>query len=248
MRLNGKAALVTGSSRGIGRAVALKLASLGAKVVINYSVSEVAAGEVVAQVRQAGGEAIAMHADVSNPKEAERLVQATLETFGRIDILVNNAGITRDGLILRMSEEDWDQVLSINLKGAFLCTKAALRPMLKQRSGRIINVSSVVGVSGNAGQANYVAAKSGLIGFTKTIAREVGSRGITANAVAPGFIDTEMTRHLSDSIKAEAVKQIALGRLGTVEDVAEAVAFLASDAAAYITGHVLSVDGGMVMT
>ncbi|MDO8673104.1 MAG: 3-oxoacyl-[acyl-carrier-protein] reductase [Dehalococcoidia bacterium] len=248
MDLEGKVAVVTGSSRGIGRAIALKLAGLGARVVVNYNGNAEAAAEVGDAIRQAGGQTIIVQADVSKAEEADRLVKAALAAFGRIDILVNNAGITRDGLVLRMSEDDWDAVLSTNLKGAFLCTRAVLRPMLRQRSGRIINVSSVVGLAGNAGQANYVAAKAGLIGLTKSIAKEVGSRGITANAVAPGFIDTEMTRQLSDNVKGEVVKQIALGHFGTAEDVAEAVAFLSSKEAAYITGQVLNVDGGMVMS
>lgn len=248
MSLADKVAIVTGSSRGIGRAIALKLAEAGARVVVNYSNHEAAAAEVVAAIQQDGGQAMAVQADVSKPEDANRLVQSALAVFGHVDILVNNAGITRDALVLRMSEDDWDRVMATNLKGAFLCTKAALRPMVRQRSGRIINVSSVVGLAGNAGQANYAAAKAGLIGFTKAIAKEVGSRGITANAVAPGFIDTDMTRQLPDAVKDEAVRQIPLGRFGRVEDVAEAVAYLASDAASYVTGQVLNIDGGMVMS
>ena len=247
MSLAGKVAIVTGSSRGIGRAVALKLADRGVSVVINYAGSQAAAAAVVDTVTSAGGKAIALQADVSLAADVERLVARTIESFGRIDILVNNAGIARDNLMLRMSEREWDEVLATNLKGAYLCTKAVLRPMIRQRSGRLIFVSSVVGISGHAGQANYAAAKAGMIALAKTLAREVGSRGITANVVAPGFIETDMTAGLPEEVKKRGLEQTALGRIGRPEDVAEAVAFLASDAAAYITGQVLNVDGGMVM-
>ena len=247
MSLEGKVAVVTGGSRGIGRAVALKLGSLGAKVVVNYRGKQAEADEVVTTIKSQGGEALAIQADVSVAAEAQKLIEETTKTFGRIDILVNNAGITRDQLMMRMSEGDWDAVLDTNLKGAFLVTKAAQRPMLKQRYGRIINITSVVGQMGGAGQANYSAAKAGLIGFTKSAARELASRNITVNAVAPGFIETDMTQVLSEDIKQKAIAQIPLERFGKPEDVAEAVAFLVSDAAGYITGQVLAVDGGMVM-
>ncbi len=247
MSLEGKVAVVTGGSRGIGRAVALKLGSLGAKVVVNYRGKQAEADEVVATIKANGGEAIAFQADVSVAAEAQKLIEETTKTLGRIDILVNNAGITRDQLMMRMSEADWDAVLDTNLKGAFLVTKAAQRPMLKQRYGRIINITSVIGQMGGAGQANYSAAKAGLIGFTKSAARELASRNITVNAVAPGFIETDMTQVLSEDIKQKAIAQIPLERFGKPEDVAEAVAFLVSDAAGYITGQVLAVDGGMVM-
>ena len=247
MLLDGKCALVTGASRGIGRAVALKLASEGAKVALNFAGNEAAADAVKQEIEAAGGEAILVKADVANEAAVQDMVQKTADAFGRIDILVNNAGITRDGLLARMKEEDWDAVLSTNLKGVFLTTKAAAKLMMKQRAGRIVNMASVVGVTGNAGQANYSAAKAGVIGFTKTIAKELASRGITANAVAPGFIDTDMTSALSDKAKEAALSGIPLGRMGTPEDIAAAVLFLVSDQASYITGQVLNVDGGMVM-
>ncbi len=247
MLLDGKCALVTGASRGIGRAVALKFASEGAKVALNFAGNEAAANEVRQEIEAAGGQAILVKADVANEAAVQDMVQKTADAFGRIDILVNNAGITRDGLLARMKEEDWDAVLSTNLKGVFLTTKAVAKLMMKQRAGRIVNMASVVGVSGNAGQANYSAAKAGVIGFTKTIARELASRGVTANAVAPGFIATDMTSVLSDKAKEAALTGIPLGRMGTPEDVAAAVLFLVSDQSSYITGQVLHVDGGMVM-
>ncbi|AKM18492.1 3-oxoacyl-[acyl-carrier-protein] reductase [Geobacillus sp. FSL K6-0789] len=245
--LEGKIALVTGASRGIGRAVALELARQGANVVVNYAGSEAKANEVVEMIRSLGREAIAVQADVARAEEVERLVKTALDQFGRLDILVNNAGITRDNLLMRMKEEEWDAVINTNLKGVFLCTKAVTRPMMKQRGGRIINIASVVGVIGNPGQANYVAAKAGVIGLTKTAARELASRNITVNAVAPGFITTDMTEALSEELKGEMLKQIPLARFGEPDDVARVVAFLASDAAGYMTGQTLHVDGGMVM-
>ena len=246
-RLDGRRALVTGASQGIGRAVALRLAQDGAAVAINYRTSQAEAEAVGAAVRDGGGTAVVLGGDVSDAAQAEALVEGTVEALGGIDILVNNAGITRDGLLMRMREEDWDAVLDTNLKGAFLCTKAAVRHMVRQRWGRIVNMSSVVGVAGNAGQANYTAAKAGLIGFTKTVAKEVASRGITANALAPGFITTQMVEGLSDEVRAAVVDRVALGRLGTPEDVAGAVAFLASEDAAYITGQVIGIDGGLAI-
>jgi len=243
--LEGRVAIVTGASRGIGRAIALRLARLGAKVVVNYRSSQVEAEAVVEAIEKAGGEAVAVQADISIAPDAGRLAKAALDVFGRVDILVNNAGITRDTLLVRMSEADWDHVLDTNLKGAFHCTKAVLRPMMRQRYGRIINISSIAGVRGNAGQTNYSAAKAGLIGFTKSLAKEVGSRNITANAVAPGYIETELTADLSDGIREAAQEMAALGRIGTPEDVAGAVAFLVSDDAGFITGEVLQVDGGL---
>ncbi|MBO4852890.1 MAG: 3-oxoacyl-[acyl-carrier-protein] reductase [Schwartzia sp.] len=247
MLLDGKCALVTGASRGIGRAVALKLASEGAKVALNFAGNEAAAEAVKQEIEAAGGEAILVKADVADEAAVQAMVQKTADAFGRIDILVNNAGITRDGLLARMKEEDWDAVLSTNLKGVFLATKAVAKVMMKQRAGRIVNMASVVGITGNAGQANYAAAKAGVIGFTKTIAKELASRGVTANAVAPGFIATDMTAVLSDKAKEAALAGIPLGRMGTPEDIAAAVLFLVSDQASYITGQVLNVDGGMVM-
>ncbi|MFC0188929.1 3-oxoacyl-[acyl-carrier-protein] reductase [Fictibacillus aquaticus] len=245
--LNGKSVLVTGASRGIGRSIALYLAQKGAKVAVNFSGSEAKANEVVKEIQNAGGEAFAVQADVSNGESVTNMVKQVIETFGSLDVLVNNAGITRDNLMMRMKEEDWDAVMNTNLKGVFLCTKAVTRQMMKQRSGRIINIASIVGVSGNPGQANYVAAKAGVIGLTKTTAKELSSRGITANAVAPGFIETEMTEVLEENVKQEMMKVIPLSRFGQTDDVAAAVAFLASDESGYITGQTLHVDGGMVM-
>ncbi len=244
--LAGQVAVVTGASRGIGRAVAIALAAAGAQVVVNYARSSTAADEVVAEIVAAGGSAVAIQADVSQADQVDGLINGTLEQFGRVDILVNNAGITRDTLLLRMKLEDWQAVIDLNLTGVFLCTRAVAKIMLKQRSGRIINIASVAGQMGNPGQANYSAAKAGVIGFTKTVAKELASRGITANAVAPGFIETDMTDDLGNT--DEIRKFIPLGRFGQPEDIAGMVRFLAADpAAAYITGQVFNVDGGMVM-
>ncbi|MDE3192238.1 MAG: 3-oxoacyl-[acyl-carrier-protein] reductase [Chloroflexota bacterium] len=244
---DGKVALVTGGARGIGRATALRLASGGAKVAINYRGNAAAAEEAKTLVEKAGGSAAIVQGDVSVEADVARVVKEALAFGGgRIDILVNNAGITRDDLLVRMTSEAWDAVLDLDLRGAFLVTRAAMRPMMKQRYGRIVNVSSVAGVAGNAGQANYAAAKAGLIGFTKTVAREMASRNVTCNAVAPGFVPTDLTNELLDKMKDTILPQIPLGRFGTVEDVANAIAFLASDEASYITGQVLVIDGGMV--
>lgn len=246
MNLNGKTALVTGAAQGIGRDIALGLAKDGADVAI-CDVNLEAAQKTAADIEAMGRKSLALKTNVASSDDVNAMVEQTMQKFGRIDVLVNNAGITRDGLILRMKDEDWDLVLSINLKGAFLCTKAALKHMTKQRSGTIINIASIVGAMGNAGQANYVASKAGLIGLTKTIAREYANRNVTANAVAPGFIDTAMTKALSEQVRTDLAKQIPLGRLGSSEDVANAVRFLASPAAAYITGQVIHVNGGMYM-
>jgi len=243
MNLSNKVAIVTGSGRGIGKAIALKLAEVGAAVVVN-DINESAEG-VAGEIRAMDRQSLAILADVSLAPDVARLVETAMATFGKLDILVNNAGITRDQLVVRLSEEDWDKVLDVNLKSVFLCTAAVLKHMIKQRWGRIISIASIVGMVGNPGQANYASAKAGIIGFTRTIAREVGSRGITANAIAPGFIDTEMTQHLDEKRRQELIGRIPLGYLGSPRDVAEAVAFLASDEAGYITGQVLNVDGGM---
>jgi len=245
--LEGKKALVTGASRGIGRAIAIALAEAGADVAINYAGSASAASETAAAVEALGRKALLVQADVGKADAFEQMVAQVLEAFGSLDILVNNAGITRDNLIMRMKEEDFDQVIETNLKGVFNGIKAVTRPMMKQRSGRIINISSVVGSTGNAGQANYAAAKAGVIGLTKTAARELASRGITVNCVAPGFIETDMTDKLSDEIRTQMAGQIPLGRFGQAAEVAAVVRFLASDAASYITGQTIHVDGGMYM-
>jgi 3-oxoacyl-[acyl-carrier protein] reductase len=247
LSLNDKVALVTGASRGIGRSIATTLAGAGALVVINYKSNAAAADDVVNAITAAEGRAAAIQADVSDAAEVERLFKQVLDRYGKIDILVNNAGITRDTLLLRMKEEDFDAVLQTNLRGVYLCTKSALRPMTKARGGRIINITSVVGLMGNAGQANYAAAKAGIIGFTKAVAREMASRNITVNAVAPGYIETELTGVLTETVRQAILENIPLGRLGQPQDVADLVCFLASDAAGYITGQTLTVDGGMVM-
>ena len=244
--LQEKVVLVTGASRGIGKAIALALASVGANVVINYASSSAAADQVVGEITEAGGNAIALQADVSQADQVESLIQTVMEKWGRVDVLVNNAGITRDTLLLRMKPEEWQAVIDLNLTGVFLCTRAVSKIMLKQRSGRVINIASVAGQMGNPGQANYSAAKAGVIGFTKTVAKELASRGVTVNAVAPGFIETDMTKDLKNT--EEILKFIPLGRYGQPEEVAGMVRFLAADpAAAYITGQVFNVDGGMVM-
>ncbi|MBX7214462.1 MAG: 3-oxoacyl-[acyl-carrier-protein] reductase [Thermoflexales bacterium] len=247
MKLENKIALVTGASRGIGRAIALDLAARGATVAVNYNASAAAAQEVVDAITAAGGRAMAIQADVSRFEAAQALVKAVTDAYGRLDILVNNAGTTRDMLLMSMKEEDWDHVVAADLKSVFNCCKAASRGLIRQRSGRIVNITSVVGLAGQAGQTNYAAAKAGVIGFTKSLAKELGSRGITVNCVAPGFIPTALTEVLTPEQKDAAIKATPLGRFGTPEDVAHAVSFLASDLAGYITGAVLSVDGGLVM-
>ena len=241
-----KVAAITGASRGIGRSIALALAGEGAKIVASAR-NAAELEKLVAEIREKGGEAIAVAGDVAVTADADRLVDAAVAAYGRLDILVNNAGITRDGLLLRMKDEDWDAVLNVNLKGAFLCTRAAAKVMSKQRYGRIINISSVVGEMGNAGQVNYCASKAGLLGLTKSVARELARRNVTVNAVTPGFIVTDMTEALSEKTREELAAQIPLGRLGDAEDIAHAVLFLASDGAGYVTGQVLGVNGGMYM-
>ncbi|MBT0653928.1 3-oxoacyl-[acyl-carrier-protein] reductase [Geomobilimonas luticola] len=241
-----KVAVITGASRGIGKSIALSLAAAGATIVA-VDLDQAATEAVVEELKGTGVKALAVVGNVTNAADAERMIDAAVEAFGRVDILVNNAGITRDGLLLRMKDEDWDAVLSVNLKGAFLCTRAASKVMAKQRYGRIINIASVVGQMGNAGQANYCASKAGLIGLTKSNARELAKRNVTVNAVAPGFIATAMTDALPEKVRAELTAQIPLERLGTSDDIANAVVFLAAEASGYVTGHVLSVNGGMYM-
>jgi 3-oxoacyl-[acyl-carrier protein] reductase len=243
--LTGRVALITGGSRGIGRSICQCLSSSGAAVAINYNASEQQARQLLGEIEAAGGTGTIVQADVRVPEEAERMVQQTLESLGRLDILVNNAGFNRDTLILRMSVQDWDEVMDLNLRAVFLCTKAALRPMMKQRWGRIINIGSVSGLAGNAGQANYAAAKSGLIGFTRAVAREMGSRNITANLIAPGLVITELTKDIRQEIVDGVRQRLIIDRMGKAEDVAACVVFMASEDASYITGQVLSVDGGL---
>ena len=245
--LDNKVAIVTGGSRGIGRAIATTLAAAGASVVINYKSDEASAKAVVDAIVQQEGRATAVQADVSHPDDVDRLFSTTMDTYGKLDILVNNAGITRDTLVLRMNTDDFDAVLNTNLRGVYLTTKAALRPMTRARTGRIINITSVIGLTGNAGQANYAAAKAGLIGFTKSVAREMASRSVTVNAVAPGYIETELTNTLDDAVRDAILAAIPLARFGQAQDIAQMVCFLASDAASYITGQTITVDGGMVM-
>jgi len=245
--LKGKTAVVTGASRGIGKAIAVKLAKLGANIVVNYRKSEDAVLEVVKEIEALGVKVLAVKADISSYSDVEYMMKKCIEEFGNLDILVNNAGITKDGLLMRMKEEDFDSVIDINLKGAFNCTRHVSAIMLKQRHGRIINISSVSGITGNAGQVNYSASKAGIIGMTKAVAREFAGRGVTCNAIAPGFIQTDMTEALPTKAKDAIINSIPLKRLGMPEDVANAVAFLASEEASYITGQVINVDGGMVM-
>jgi 3-oxoacyl-[acyl-carrier protein] reductase len=248
MDFTDKVAVVTGSSRGIGRAIALRLAEGSAKVVVNYHSNEAAADEVVDQIQANGGAAIAIQADVSQVAEAQALIDAAKKAFGRVDILVNNAGTTRDTLLMRMTEEEWDVVIDTNLKGTFNCIKAVSRQMMRQRYGRIVNITSVAGIGGNAGQANYASAKAGIIGLTKTVAKELGSRGITCNAVAPGLCLTDLTASLPENLVELAIERTPLSRTGTPEDMAAATAFLASDQASFITGQVLAVDGGLAIS
>ncbi len=247
MKLEGKNALVTGATRGIGRAIAQALAAEGADVAVNYAGSEAAAKEVAAEIEALGRKAVVIQADISSNAAAAAMIDQAVKEFGRLDILVNNAGITRDGLLMRMKEADWDAVLTTNLKGVFNCTKAVVKYMMKQKSGSIVSISSVVGLTGNAGQANYAAAKAGVIGFTKAVAKEVAARGINVNAVAPGFIKTDMTAALPDKVVEGMLANIPLNKLGEPSDIARAVVFLVSDDAKYITGQTLHVDGGMVM-
>ncbi|GAB6485801.1 3-oxoacyl-[acyl-carrier-protein] reductase [Bacillus cereus] len=247
MKLEHKVAIVTGASRGIGKAIALELARNGADVVINYSGNEEAAKNVAKEVEQLGRKALVIKANVAVASEVEEMFKETIDAFGKVDILVNNAGITRDNLMMRMKEEEWDAVINTNLKGVYNCMKSATRPMMRQKSGRIVNISSVVGILGNPGQVNYVAAKAGVIGITKTMARELASKGITVNAVAPGFIETDMTDELSEGIKEGLLNQIPLNKLGKPEDIAKVVRFLVSEDAQYMTGQTISVDGGMAM-
>ncbi len=247
MSFEGKVAVVTGAARGIGRAIALRLAAGGASVAVNFRTNTAAADQVVQQIVAGGGRAFSFLGDVGHPSEAQGLIDATIKAFGRIDILVNNAGTTRDTLLMRMTEEDWDIVVDTNLKGSFNCIRAAARPMMRQRYGRIVNITSIAGLAGNAGQANYSAAKAGLIGLTKTVAKELGSRNITCNAIAPGLVSTDLTASLPPELVQVAIDRTPLGRTGTPEEIAEAVAFLASDRACFITGQILAVDGGLAI-
>lgn len=247
MLLDSKVALVTGASRGIGREIALTLAEEGANVVINYVGNKEKAEQVALEIKELGREALVVKADVSSSQEVEKLISSTIDYFGKIDILVNNAGITRDNLIVRMKEDDWDKVIDTNLKSVFLLSKAVSRLMMKQKSGKIINMASVVGILGNAGQSNYVAAKAGVIGLTKSLARELAPRGINVNAIAPGYIETDMTGELSEEIKVKIYEQIPLGKIGSPKEIANVAKFLASEQASYITGQVIHVDGGMAM-
>ena len=247
MKLEGRIALVTGASRGIGEVIALRLASAGAKVAVNYHTGSSAAATVVDSIAASGGEAFAVGGDVSQEDQVESLIKSVVQRWGELDILVNNAGITRDKLLLRMSAEEWDDVITVNLRSAYLCTRAVLPHMIRQRHGRIVNLSSVVGLSGNPGQANYAASKAGLIGFTKAMAREVASRNVTVNAVAPGYITTAMVQRLPEEVQKGILARIPMARFGTPEDVAEAVSFLCTDAAGYITGQVIGIDGGLAV-
>jgi 3-oxoacyl-[acyl-carrier protein] reductase len=244
---DGRVAIVTGGGRGIGRAIAVRIAQEGANVAISYRSNDAAAEETAERVREAGAECDLFKGDVSSPGDVEALFKGVSDALGRVDILVNNAGITRDNLMMRMKEDEFDEVLQTNLKGTYLCTRAALRPMVRARWGRIVNVSSVVGLVGNAGQANYAASKAGIIGFAKSVAREVAQRGITVNAVAPGYVETELTGSLPDEVKDQIKAQVPMGRFGEAEEVAEVVAFLAGEGAAYVTGQTIAVDGGMTM-
>ncbi len=247
MRLDSKIALITGASKGIGRAIAIKFAQLGAYVIINYSSSADEASKVVDAIEKEGGKAYALKADVSNKDEVDSMFESIIKTCGELHILVNNAGVTKDGLLIRMNESDWDKVIDVNLKGVYNCTKEASKMMIKNRYGKIINLSSVVGLTGNAGQSNYAAAKAGIIGFSKSVARELASRGINVNVIAPGFIETDMTGRLSEQMKLKILSSIPLGKYGKAEDVANLASFLASDLSGYITGQVFNVDGGMVL-
>jgi 3-oxoacyl-[acyl-carrier protein] reductase len=245
--VEGRVALVTGGSRGIGRAIALRLGASGHSVAVNYSSNDAAAAEVVKMIEEGGGRASAFGADVSDAAQVQSMFETIGSDLGPVSVLVNNAGITRDTLLLRMSEEDFDQVIATNLRSAYLCTKIALRAMVRARWGRVVSIASVAGITGNAGQSNYAASKAGMIGFSKAVAKEVGSRGITVNVVAPGFIATELTEDLSEAVKQEAVSRISAGRFGVADEVAAAVEFLVSDAASYVSGHVLAVDGGLAL-
>ena len=247
MNLDGKTALVTGASRGIGEVIALRLARAGAKVAVNYHTGEGPASRVVDAIAASGGEGFAVGADVSQEDQVRSMVESVLQRWSKLDILVNNAGITRDKLLMRMSAEEWDAVISVNLRGAYLCTRSVLTHMIRQRAGRVVNMSSVVGLSGNPGQANYAASKAGLIGFTKAMAREVASRNITVNAVAPGYITTMMVDQLPEEVQTTILSRIPMGRFGTPEDVAEVVTFLCTDAAGYVTGQVIGIDGGLAV-